>query len=772
MNKTLSLNGRWRLRFYPEQGETPATPEELDLLNLATIGAEVPGNVELDLMAAGLAEDPYFGTRALDYRKYEFYSWWFGREFDIPADFAGKDIFIRFDGLDTYGDVFVNGEKAGCAGNMLIPHEFDITELAKPGETNAVAVHISSAVNKARKEYFPVGDHTWEALTDEYLAVRKPAHSFGWDISARLLSAGLWRDVTVYAREKTYIKEVYYAVTGVGQYSADLSVFFRFETDDPFLEGFSVRVEGACGESGFSAEAPALFVANKLQIRIDGPRLWWPAGYGEQNLYKTKFSLLHHGKVVDSREESVGIRKAELEHCFGGPENGQFRFIVNGLPVMARGTNWVFLDCLHSRDKDRLPIAHEMLRDLNCNMVRMWGGNVYESDEFYDLCDKYGVMVWQDFSLACGLYSQYDEFAKEMEREAASVIIRLRNHPSLVLWAGDNENDVMYASLGRAYPHARYNRLTRETLPRALAAHDPYREYLPSSPMIDGDHPSDSEMPEQHNYGPRDYYKGDFHRLCKAHFVSELSYHGCPAASSLRKFIPEDELWPFSMDSLSWRMHNSEHIAGPRRGYDRNELMFRQVKVFFGEVPETLDDFIMASQISQAEALKFLVENTRIQKWRKTGLLWWNLADGWPQLSDAVTDYYNSKKLAYYYIKRAQQPLHIIIGESDGWKHKVCLCNDTRERQIVNYRITDFEDGRTVSEGAADAGPNENLFLPPIGSVPGQKKLYLVEWEANGVRYGSHFVNGFPPFELARYTSWLEAVSRLPEPFDAAECFR
>jgi beta-mannosidase len=769
VRKSLSLNGQWTLRFYPEQGgELPNTPEELNALGLNPINATVPGNVELDLIAAGIAEDPYFGLNSLAYRKYEFYSWWFERDFTVPAGYEGKDIILRFDGLDTFARVFINGQAAGGSDNMLIPHEFDVTALCKPGETVSVAVHISSAVNKARAEYYPAGVRTWEALTDEYAAVRKPAHSFGWDISARLLSAGIWRDVTLYARGKTYIREVYYSVPHIGA----LNVFYRFQTDDPFLEGFSVRVEGVCGESTFTAEAPAIFVSNKLQIHIPNPRLWWPSGYGEPDLYSVTFSLLRCGETVDTREENIGIRTVKLERAYGGEENGNFRFIINGVPVMAMGTNWVHLDCLHSRDKARLPAAHQMLRDLNCNMIRMWGGNVYECDEFYDLCDRHGIMVWQDFSLACALYSQYEDFAAVIDKEASSVILRLRNHPSIVLWAGDNELDVMYASLGHAYPHGRYNRVTRETLPRALMMHDPYREYLPSSPLIEGDYPNDSEMPEQHNYGPRDYYKGDFHRLCKAHFISEISYHGCPAESSLRRFIPEDELWPFSEDSKSWRMHNTEYIAGIKREYDRNVLMFKQVKVLFGGIPEKLQDFIAASQISQAEALKFLIENTRAQKWRKTGMLWWNLADGWPQLSDAAVDYYDRKKLAFHYVKRAQQPLHIIIGESSGWKHTVCLCNDTNRRRQAVYKITDHEAGRVVSQGEASAGAGENLLLPPLDSLPGEHKLYLIEWESDGERFGNHYINGFPPFGLERYKGWLEAISRLPGVFDAGGCFK
>jgi len=756
MKNEISLNGVWSLTFYPEHAPGEKT----------VISASVPGNVELDLAAAGIEDEQiYYGLNTLKFRKYEFYAWRFEREFELPECFTGKDIILRFDGIDTYGTVFVNGAKAGCADNMLIPHEYDVTGLVRPG-VNTVAVHISSAVNKARGDYYPAGLSTWEDLTDEYITVRKPAHSFGWDISARLLSAGLWRGVSLYAREKTYIKEAYYFTNEADNGSASLTLRYRFETDDPYLEGFSVKVTGVCGGSVFEASSPAIFVSNKLFITIDKPKLWWPAGYGEPHLYKTVFTLLHHGEVVDTREEFIGIRTVKVDRRYGGPDYGEFKFIVNNTPIMVRGTNWVHLDCLHSRDAVRLPEAHALLRDINCNMVRMWGGNVYESDEFYDLCDKYGILVWQDFSLACALYSQYGSFADVMDAEAASVIIRLRNHPCIALWAGDNEIDAAYASMGHAFPHGRHNRLSRDTLPGAVMTHDPAREYLRSSPMIEGDYPDDTQMPEQHNYGPRDFYKGDFNRLCKAHFVSEMSYHGCNAVSSLRQFIPEDELWPYSEKSMSWKLHSSEYITGHKRGYDRNVLMFNQVRVLFGGIPEDLPDFVLASQISQAEALKFFIENIRIQKWRRSGLLWWNLLDGWPQTSDAVVDYYFRKKLAYYYIKRAQQPVHMILGESEGWRHKVCLCNDTLHDREVAYSITDYGKRCVVLEGSVFAPGNENVFLPDIPSIPGERKLYLLHWETEGEKYASHYVSGFPPFDLGQYKEWLKAIQEICDPFE------
>ena len=776
MPTPLSLNGPWQLYYYQENPATnPTNPQALHAMDLTPIPATVPGNIEIDLMAANLAPEPYFGLNSLEYRKFEFNAWWFEREFTIPADYANNDIIIEFEGLDTFATIFINNQPVASTDNMLIPYQFDITDYVNIGASNTITVHFASAVNKAREMDFPAGVRTWETLSDEHANVRKAAHSFGWDISARMMSAGMWRDVTIFSRPKTYMKEVYYAVPGANASNAHLSVFYRFATDDLTLDGYSVKVEGHCGDSHFVAEAPTIFVSNKININIPQPKLWWPVGYGEPNLYTVTFTLLKDGQPVATQTDRIGLRQVKLERDYSGaggnPANNNFRFIINGMPIMARGTNWVFLDCLHSRDKDRLPMAHQLLREQHTNMVRMWGGNVYECDEFYDLCDTHGIMIWQDFSLACAIYSQYDHMAKSIEEEAAVIIKRLRNHPSIVLWAGDNEIDVMAASLGRQHPHGRYNRLTRETLPQAVNMHDPYRDYLPSSPLIEGDYNSDSEMPEQHNYGPRDYYKGDFHRLCKAHFISEISYHGCPSLSSLQKFIPAEELWPYSEDSPSWRMHNSEHISGIKRDYDRNVLMMKQVKVLFGAIPEKIEDFIAASQISQGEALKFLIENTRIQKWRKTGMLWWNLADGWPQLSDATIDYYNRRKLAHFYVQRAQQPLHMIMGESEGWGHKVCLCNDSRQDKTVTYTITDFDAGTVVQQGTVQVDANENLFLPSIPSLPGDKRLYLMVWECDGIKYGSHYINGFPPFALEQYKKWLTAIGDLPTAFDPWGCF-
>lgn len=770
----INLNGRWKLYYMPENQDIPDGPEGLDRCNAQVIDACVPGNVELDLVRAGVEKDPYFGTNVSSFRKYEFYSWWFVRSFEVPKEMAGKDLILHLDGIDTFGTVFINSQKVGECANMLIAHEFDVTSYVKPCEENIICIHIASAMNKARQYEFPVGMGVSEHMGDEYLALRKAPHSFGWDISARFLSAGLWKDIGIYARNKTYIKEVYYAMVGLAENRARIACVFRFAAGEPAIEDYSVRVTGICGQSSFSKTMKVTFPAGNLFFEVEKPALWWPKGYGEPNLYEMEFQLLHKGQVVDVRTGKFGIRMAEVDASCDEKNGGEFLIRINGVPVFAKGTNWVFLDCMHSRDADRLQRAHDLLEDLGCNMVRCWGGNVYESDRFYELCDERGIMVWQDFCMACGIYSQYNEFARCMEEEARAVAVRLRNHACIVLWAGDNEVDQLYMNWGRTLPHVRFNRISREILPRTLAMNDPYRAYIPSSPYIPEWTTDQYAVPEQHNWGARDYFKGDFYKNSTARFISEAGYHGCPATSSLKKFIPAEELWPYSETSASWRTHNSDDPQAEPREYDRNKLMHSQVEVMFGRVPEKMEDFILASQISQAEAKKFFVERSRLKKWNRTGILWWNLLDGWPQIPDAVVDYYFSPKIAYYYLKRIHTPVCLMMDESEDWKHRVVLANDSNTSCAVSYVIRDGETEEILASGTKHSPANENVELGPLPSVPGRQRLFLMEWTICGEekRFANHYISGFVPFDLEKYKKWMRIIEKLPEPFSVSECIR
>lgn len=762
--QTVSLAGDWKLYYHPEIGVMPESPTELLEARWPVIDAKVPGNVELDLMRSGLEEDPYYNQNIYRFRNYEFYQWWYIRSFGVPAEFEGDRCVLRFDGVDTFSDVFVNGIFIGSTDNMLIEHEFDVTNVLAFGSENNIAVRIRSTINEVRKMDYPVCCTGNEGV-DEYTQVRKAASMFGWDIMPRLISAGLWRGIQLCALPKHRITQVYAVTTHIEQMgSAFVNCRVRFATDDPYLDGFSVSIEGQYGDSSFRKEVSALFVSLQLDVEVPNAKLWWPRGYGEQPLYDVKVTLKHHGEPVDEYTLRMGLRLLTIDARWEAGDNGEFRIICNGTPILAKGSNWVPMDALHSRDAERMPAALDLFEDAGCNIVRCWGGNVYEDTPFYDQCDERGIMVWQDFGMGCAVYAPKHDLIDKLEKEATAVIRKLRNHACLLLWAGDNEGDESYIWQGFHTAGNNYNELTREVLPHIVRMEDPYRIFIPSSPYLPKGIPY-GQTPEQHNWGARAYFKDDYYKHSKAYFISECGYHGCPPVSSLRRYIPEDKLVPWLNNDV-WDTHNTENLMRGRRGYNRIQLMNDQVALYFGTVPEELETFAILSQIVQAEAKKFFIERTRIKKWRRTGIIWWNMIDGWPQISDAVVDYYYAKKLAYHYIKRVQRPICLMMDELVDWTHDVVLGNDSLETKKVKWRVEEGETGEVLMQGTTVSPANENVVLGAIREMAGMQRLYLLKYEIDGKQYANHYISGFPHYEAERMLKWVETIRKMPEPFE------
>lgn len=585
--RRLSLNGKWQLTYFPAENRTINNPK--DLSGLPTIQAQVPGNVELDLIAAGLIPDPFRGDNVKLLRPLERYEWWYRKSFQIPASWKGKEFELVFFGIDTLAEIWLNGELIGKAENMFIEHRFRVQ--LRYGEINELAVRIRSVVLKAEaKQYQPL-QLSWEGR-EEALWIRKAAHMYGWDICPRIVSAGLWRDVELMEIEPNSIAKLYFWPLEVNEEKAKLKIWYQLRTDRS-VDELNLRFTGRCGKKSFHAEFPLDFIVGSKEVLISDPELWWPRGYGEPALYDVECEICQGEEVLATRKEKLGIRTIELKR-----DENQFLFVVNGCPVMVKGTNWVPLDAFHSRDQERLKKAFDMLVDLGCNMVRCWVGGVYEPDQFFDLCDQHGVLVWQDFAFACARYPQADTFVENVKQEAYSVVERLRNHPSLALWCGNNENDMVHAGEGLG-PNC--DLISRHVLPAVVREADPSRVYIPSSPFVDFK-PAPGEdweknLLEQHLWGPRSYYKGSYYTQQQARFIGEIGYHGCPAKSSLSKFLPPEKLWP---QNAAWDAHATDHWLRRRRDYDRNQLMLDQVEMLFGRVPEKLEEFILASQVVQA----------------------------------------------------------------------------------------------------------------------------------------------------------------------------
>lgn len=752
ITKKLSLNGEWNLYYYKHGDKLIETPDMLGETD--KVLAIVPGNVELSLAEAGIIDNELFkGMKTVENEKFEEYHWWYEKRFSYTK--AGNErVTLKFGAVDCIAEYYLNGELIGKTENAFIPVMFDVTERLE--DENVVTVHIKPAVFYAL-----------DAEYNQYCAIvrpgpqtvtRKPAHSFGWDIFPRAVSAGLWRDVEIYSEDMYSVKEFGYDVINADEDKADIK--FYAITDMPYAEykkDVRIKIKAVCGESAFETEIDMVhFKAAKNMFTIKKPMLWMPYGYGDANVYDLEYSLVVDGDVKDSGRMNMGIRTVELVKTNTlMEENHCFKFVVNGVDIMCKGSNWVPLDAYHSRDSKRYQKALKYFTDTHSNIVRVWGGGVYEQEEFYDYCDRHGVMVWQDFMLACFTISLDDVTMANVKKEAEYVVKALRHHPSIIIWAGDNEID---ESLAMSKINPGINKINRQVLPDVVAMHDVSRPYLASSPFMDEEcyekYPDDLYS-ERHLWGERDYFKADFYRNSQAHFVSETGYHGCPCRKSVEKIVDKEAVWPIFNEQ--WALHSSDQTGS----LARVNLMAEQVIQLFGFMPDNLDDFVMASQISQAEAKKFFIERVRIKKPYTSGVIWWNMLDGWPQMSDAVIDYFFEKKLAYDYIKRSQEPTALMIKEMADWHYTLVVTNDTLKRKNGTYKVFDIDDMKTVVEGEFTIDANSNKEIDKIRMYYSDKKFLVIEWNIDGKTYYNHYLCGMPGFDFKQYKDWLEKFNNL-----------
>ncbi len=733
--KSISLNGKWNLfgkDQLDERGE------------IISVEATVPGCVQLDLMKNGyLPEDIYMGMNVTETEKFEEYEWWYEKTFEC---YEKENVYLVFEGVDCLAEYFLNGVKFGESENMFIAHEFKIDDYLKDGE-NILKVHIKSPIVEAEDKDYTLKLLAYDAL-HEARYIRKPTHSYGWDIMPRLLTAGLWKDVKVEVRDSVYFSQKFiHAPNENGR--------LLYVIENLPAKNFEIEISARCGDSVFTERAKRNKKYGCLNFTVPDVKKWFPYGYGDANIYDGEIKVIADGEVLCAESISFGVRTVELDMRDPyGTDKGQFRFLINGVEIMCKGSNWVPLDAMHCRDKSRYEKAFELVRDIGCNILRCWGGNVYEDHEFFDFCDRNGIMVWQDFSMACLPCPETDEFKKNLEKEATAVIRKLRNHPSIILWSGDNEID---SCMSRIY-NPDDNSLTREVLPKCIELNDIGRPYLPSSPYLTGEmykrgersQRIGSNIVEDHLWGARDYYKSDLYRNSKAHFVSEAGYHGCPSSESIKKFITPENVWPYYNEE--WTLHSSD-----QHGNDaRVKLMEDQVRQLFGTVYTDMEDYILASQISQAEAKKFLIERMRVGRPDKTGIIWWNLLDGWPQMSDAVVDYYYDKKLAYHYIKKSQAPFAVCADELKDWKMNIYACNDTLEEKIGHLIIKDALTEEVLHKCDFIAEKNISTVIAKIPVFYSEKRFLIFEWEVDDEKDFNHYLCGFPPVDFEMYKEFLK----------------
>jgi beta-mannosidase len=768
---SVPLNGEWRLDYFP-QPDDGALRELPIKVPMETVQATVPGNCELDLVNAGVLPPPELGMNVLKLRPYEGYQWLYTKVFPKPCMKPGQRAMLTFEGIDTLADIFLNGTKIGETSNMLIPHSFNVTGKLKDGE-NTVQVLIRSVMCEA--QYMTIGELGYsmgDSLADAE-PFRKAGHMGGWDIFPRAFVSGLWRDVSIEVQDPVRIDQTAWIVCSldVPRKRADLMVTCRVQM--PFRNIGKANIKYTVSRN---EKVSAEFVnrletyQNIARFQVPDASPWWPRGMGDATLYDATIEITgDDGEVWASHTEKIGFRTVKLERddVYGPDRPGQFLFRINGEPCYVRGSNWVPLDAFHCRDGKFMKPTLEMFADLNCNMVRVWGGGVYEPDEFFDFCDANGLMVWQDFMTGCSAFPQSDEYAKATEIEVRTIVLKYRNRASLVLWSGNNENDEAFKwKLGPLARDPNKDRSSRFTIPNVLYEFDVTRPYLPSSPYESPDVIAGKAQPsEKHLWGMREYYKVPYYTNSPCWFASEMGYHGMPSRALLEKVMSKDAVYPWKGTpakfeknhlKLEWNDEWLLRASNPlmRRNNSlvrRNNLMTNQIRIMFGGVDTDLDTFIAQSQTIQAEAMKTFCELFRSRKFtRFNGLVWWNVRDGWPQLSDAVVDYYGGKKPAYYALRSVQQDQLVMLRDD----HSAWAVNDTLRPVKGHATYRDKVSGKVLLDCDYEVPANSKTHL---GMVPfSGQGLVEIEYRVDGKEYRNHFLYGEPPFKWEEVKEWMK----------------
>ncbi len=627
--------------------------------------ATVPGTVHTDLLDNGLIPDPFYRDNEAKLQWIGKTNWVYRLEFEPnEAIRKARHVELVFEGLDTYAHVSLNGTPLLDTDNMFRTWRVDVAPLLGVGK-NTLVVRFESAINrvlpemKKRPFLLPAGNDHGEK-TSPY--TRKAPYHFGWDWGPRFVTCGIWRPVYLRGWDDAVVRDVQILQQLLTAETAQLVAVVQVEADHDAEA--NVRVESPDG--AFPAEERSVSLHEGLQevripFEIPQPELWWPNGYGDQPLYRIRAMVTTNGEEVASREIRTGLRTLELRQR---PDRWgkSFEFVVNGVPVFAKGGNWIPPDNFLPRVGDgKLRWLLKSVVDANMNMLRVWGGGVYPDNRFYDLCDELGILVWQDFMFACSLYPADAAFLETVRHEAEDNVKRLRNHPSLVLWCGNNEVETGWFDWGwnRKYPAScwdDYKTLFHGLLPQVVSTFDPTRPYWPSSPSSNlEDVPQSQRMGDVHYW---DVWHGEkpFAEYEKQYprFMSEYGFQSFPLLATVKTYtVPED----WDIESPVMMVHQK---------HPRGNQLIRTYMSRDWPVPERFEDFLIMSQIVQAEGIKIGAEHLRRIKPRCMGSLYWQIDDCWPVASWSSIDYTGRWKALQYYARRFYAPVLVSPHEEDG----------------------------------------------------------------------------------------------------------
>lgn len=655
--------------------------------------ATVPGTVHTDLLKNKLIPDPFTGTSESRLQWIENEDWEYKTTFKISKEeFQRSHIELQFDGLDTYADVFLNDSLILSADNMFRDWNVNVKPLVRKGK-NELKILFRSAVKKGKEEARKL---SYTLPGDEKVFARKAQYQYGWDWGSRYVTCGIWKSIKLLSWEEARITDIQCIQHSLSDSLAELEFICEIQSDidrSAYIDITYSHTKDISGQRTRKIKLEKGTCTYSIFYTVKNPQRWWTNDLGFPVTYGFTIDLSYDSRTLASEKMNIGLRTLELvqeKDSIGS----SFYFKLNGVPVFMKGANYVppdnFLPRVKANDYEKIILD---AKEANMNMLRVWGGGVYADDAFYDACDKNGILVWQDLMFACAMYPGDEHFTKNVAAEVESQIRRLRNHPALAMWCGNNEIDEGWKNWGwqKQYRYSKkdsskiaddYNLLFNNLLEDMFEIYDPGRAYWPSSPSTGWGHKESLLSGDSHYWGvwwgmePFEVYKQKTGR-----FVSEFGFQGMPEMNTFNK-MGVTENFDLS-DSLILKAHQ-KHPSG----YETiRTYMERDYKV-----PAKFEDYIYVSQLLQARGMRIAIEAHRRAKPYCMGTLYWQLNDCWPVTSWSSRDYYGNWKASQYEVKRLFHDIIISVEEkNDSCEVFIISDRGNSEKAELSMELYDFE---------------------------------------------------------------------------------
>lgn len=689
------------------------------------MSARVPGTVHQDLLDHGRLPDPFYGMNEQKVQWVEKEDWLYRTVFTVTADQLKSDAaWLTFEGLDTYADVYLNGSLLLKADNMFVGHKLAVKDVLREGE-NRLMIRFRSPVEETAPQWDTDGfnypadnDHSEKRMS---VYTRKAPYSYGWDWGIRLATSGIWRPVKLTFCNGAAIDDFFVRQQEVTEQVAKVDNQLEINNVTSTPKEAQVKVVYAYGEQADTLTRTVVLQPGKNSLSmpawIEKPHLWMPNGWGDPALYTFTATVSVDGKEVASREEAIGLRSIRV--VMEDDKDGKsFYFEVNGKPMFAKGSNYIPGDALlPNMTGERYARLFEDIRAANMNMVRVWGGGIYEDDRFYEEADRNGILVWQDFIFACTTYPHDPTFLKRVSEEAVYNMRRLRNHASLAMWCGNNEiyEGMRYWGWKDKYSPVVWKEMTegydvlfRQLLPELVEANDPGRFYMHGSPYeANWGRPESWKIADSHNWGTW-YGQKPFESLDTEipRFMSEYGFQAFPEMKTIRMFAsPED----YELESPVMNAHQKASIGN---------FLIKKTMALYYKVPEKFEDLIYAGLILQGQGMRHGIEAHRRHRPYCMGSLPWQLNDSWPVVSWSSIDYYGNWKAMHYQIRRAFAPVLVdAIKEGNNLSYYIMSDRLTDEELTLNLELMDFN-GKVYRkqkvDGLLPANTSKLFYQEPV----------------------------------------------------------